>query len=80
MTVTSNDARTKWSEMIDATRDEPVTITRRGRTVAVLVKPEFFERALDALGDIEDIEEAAAAAKSDEPTFTLDEIRREFGI
>lgn len=80
MTVTSNDARTKWSEMIDASRNEPVTITRRGRAVAVLVKPEFFERAMDALEDLEDIEDAAEAAASDEPTISHLDLMRELGF
>lgn len=80
MTVTSNDARTKWSEMIDAARNEPVSITRRGKTVAVLVKPEFFERAMDALEEIEDIQDVADALAEDGPWVSLEDLKRELGL
>jgi prevent-host-death family protein len=53
-TMTSVEAQSRFGEMLDAARREPVTITRRGRPVAVVMSPEDIQelsanRALDAL-------------------------------
>ncbi|WAH99098.1 type II toxin-antitoxin system Phd/YefM family antitoxin [Arthrobacter sp. MMS18-M83] len=79
-TTTSNEARTHWAELIDGVRVEPVHITRRGRPVAVMVDPEFYERAVQALEDAEDVAAARAARSEDEPTVTHEELLRELGI
>lgn len=80
MTVTANDARTRWADMIDHVRSEPVEITRRGKTVAVLVKPEFFERALDALEEIEDLRDIDQADADGGKPISLEEVKRELGL
>ncbi len=79
-TTTSNDARTHWAELIDGVRSEPVHITRRGRPVAVVVDPDFFERAVEALEDAEDVAAARAARTESGPTVTHEELLRELGI
>lgn len=76
----SNDARTQWAEMIEQVRDEPVHIQRRGRAVAVLVSPEFFDRAVEALEDIADIEAVDAALAEDAPLVSHDDLMSELGI
>lgn len=76
----SNDARTQWAELIDLVRTEPVHIERRGREVAVLVSPGFFERAIEALEDIEDITAAEEAVAEDGPLVSHAELMRELGI
>lgn len=76
----SNDARTQWAELIDQVRTEPVHIQRRGREVAVLVSPEFFERAIEALEDIEDITAAHEAMAEDGPRISHEDLMRELGL
>lgn len=78
--VAANDARTNWSVMLDQARIEPIEITRRGRPVGVLVSPDFFERAVDALEDAEDLAAARAAKDSTEPTISHEELMRELGL
>jgi prevent-host-death family protein len=46
-------AKAKLSELIDRARsDGPQTITRRGRTAAVLVAPEEWERKTRRVGNL----------------------------
>lgn len=47
-TLTSVEAQNRFGELLDAAQREPVTITRRGRTVAFLVSPEDLKELLDA--------------------------------
>jgi len=79
-TTTSNEARMHWAELIDGVRSEPVHITRRGRAVAVVVDPDFYERAVEALEDAEDVAAARAARADEGPTITHEELLRDLGI
>lgn len=76
----ANDARTQWADLLEHVRDEPVHIERRGREVAVLVAPDFFRRAVEALEDIGDLEAADAALAEDAPLVAHDDLMRELGI
>lgn len=46
--VTSVEAQNRFGELIDAAQREPVSITRRGRTVAFVVSPADLEELVDA--------------------------------
>jgi prevent-host-death family protein len=46
--VTSVEAQNRFGELIDAAQREPVSITRRGRTVAFVVSPADLEELIDA--------------------------------
>ena len=51
----------RTSHYLDAAQGEPVTISSRGpRRRAVVVSPDFYDRAVQALEDGEDIRAAAA--------------------
>lgn len=45
-TVTSVEAQNRFGELLDNAQREPVTITRRGRTVAFLLSPEDMKDLL----------------------------------
>ncbi len=72
--------RSHLGEHIDAAQREPVTITSRGRARAVLVSPDFFDRALHALEDAEDVAAAEAARAEPEARVSHEELRRELGL
>lgn len=60
--MTLSELRAHQSEVMNKVHTEPVRITSRGKTPrAVLVSPEFFEAALEALEDQEDLRAAQAA-------------------
>ena len=61
ITVTLSQFRSEQSHYLDAAQGEPVTISSRGpRRRAVVVSPDFYDRAVQALEDGEDIRAAAA--------------------
>lgn len=41
--LTANEAKTHFGEFIDKAQREPVKVTRRGRTVGVMVSEEDYE-------------------------------------
>ena len=78
--VTTSEFRNEQSRYLDAAQREPVSILSRGsRRRAVVVSPDFFDRAIEALEDMEDIR-AAAAARLDDEVVTLEELKVEFGL
>lgn len=61
ITVTLSQFRSEQSHYLDAAQREPVTILSRGpRRWAVVVSPDFYDRAVQALEDGENIRAAAA--------------------
>ncbi|MPV50693.1 type II toxin-antitoxin system prevent-host-death family antitoxin [Pseudactinotalea sp. HY160] len=77
--VTLSQFRNRQSDYIAAAQRGPVEITSRGaRRRAVVVSPEFFDRAIAALEDQADISAAAEARK--ESRISHAEVMAEFGL
>lgn len=78
--VTMSQFRSRQSELMASAQAEPVTITSRGvGRRAVVVSPEFFDRALEALEDKIDVE-AAAEARREGGTISHRELMDELGL
>ena len=77
--VTLSQFRSQQSDYIAAAQREPVEITSRGvGRRAVLVSPEFYDRAVRALEDQADVQ-AAAEART-EPRMDFEELVTELGV
>lgn len=80
ITVTLSRFREKQSDYIAAAQREPVQITSRGvGRRAVIVSPDFFDRAIEALEDQADIR-AAAEAREDTERVSPEELMAELGL
>ena len=79
--VTLSQFRKQQSDYIAAAQREPVEITSRGAgRRAVVVSPEFFDRAVQALEDQLDIGAAATARAETEPRVSHAELIVELGL
>lgn len=79
--ITLSEFRARQSDYIAAAQREPVEITSRGvGRRAVVVSPEFFDRALDAIEDQVDIRGAEAARNETEPRASHADVMVEFGL
>ena len=78
--MTAADFRSHIGDALDAVQREPVTITSRARARAVVVTPEFYERAIEALEDQDDVEFSRASRDEVGPTISLDALRAELGF
>lgn len=77
--VTLSQFRSQQSDYIAAAQREPVEITSRGAgRRAVVVSPEFFDRAMQALEDQADIR--AAAEARNEPHVPFEDLMEELGL
>jgi len=78
--VTLSQFRNQQSNYIAAAQREPVEITSRGAgRRAVVVSPEFYDRALQALEDQAYVRDAAEA-RSEEGRVSHIELMRELGL
>lgn len=79
-TVTLSQFRAHQSELINKAHTEPVHILARGKTPhAVLVSPDFFDAALEAIEELEDIH-AAAQAREEGAFVDFDEAMKALGL
>ncbi len=79
--VAVSDARNRLAEVIEESRrsGEPVSVTRRGRRVAVIVGSEDFDRLLDSANDAEDRRELEAA-RADDDYMLWEEVKAALGL
>ena len=78
--TTLSDFRAHQSKILDDAQREPVEILSRGsRRKAVVVSPEFFDRAVQALEDQTDIRDAQEA-RSEEGQLSHEELMAELGL
>jgi len=63
-----SEARNRLAQVIDHARrsGEAVSVTRRGRRVAVIVDADAFDRLVDAADEADDRRELAAARAEDD--------------
>jgi antitoxin Phd len=78
--ISVTDARAELPAVISRAQKKPVHIVRHGHSVAVLMNPELFEKAMDAMEELEDIEAFDAAIKAHEKTYPWDQVKRELGL
>ena len=77
-TVTLSEFRSRQSELIASVQREPLELLSRGaKRRAVVVSPEFYDRAVEALEDKLDIAEAAEARR--EPSLSYEKLMSELG-
>ena len=81
MEVAVSEARDRLAEVIDETRrsGEPISVTRRGRRVAVIIDSNAFDRLVDIGDDIEDRRELDAA-RADDDYVPWDEVKAALGF
>ena len=80
ITTTLSDFRAHQSKVLDAAQRGPVEVLSRGsRRRAVVVSPEFFDRALQALEDQADVR-GAAEARREQGGISHEELMAELGV
>lgn len=81
ISVTLSQFRNQQSDYIATAQREPLEITSLGAgRRAVVVSPEFYDRAVTALEDVADVRAAASARTEQESRVSHVALRRELGI
>ena len=78
--VPVSEARADLATLIEKTGKHPVRITSHGKVKAVIVNPAFYERAMEALEDLEDIKALDEALQNREPGIPWEEVKKELGL
>ncbi len=81
MEVAVSEARNRLAEVIDDTRrsGEPVSVTKRGRRVAVILSSEAFDQLVDRADELDDRRELEAARAEDD-YVPWDEVKAALGL
>lgn len=79
--VAVSEVRNRLAEVIEESRrsGEPISVTKRGRRVAVIVGSETFDRLVDAADEVEDRLELEAARAEDD-YVPWDEVKAALGL
>lgn len=79
--VAVSEARNRLADVIEETRrsGEPISVTRRGRRIAVILDSDTFDRLVDTADEVEDRRELDAARAEDD-YVPWDEVKAELGL
>ena len=79
--VAVSEVRNRLADVIEESRrsGEPISVTRRGRRVAVILNPDAFDQLVDSADDAEDRRELDAA-RADDDYVPWDEVKAALGI
>ena len=79
--VAVSEARNRLAEVIEESRrsGEPISVTRRGRRVAVIVDSAAFDRLVDAADEADDRRELEEARAEDD-YVPWDEVKAALGL
>jgi prevent-host-death family protein len=75
-----SDARQDLPSLIRKSQKEPIVITKHGKPEAVLISFEQYEKFLDAVEELEDIESAETALSDGDPTIPWEKVKKELGL
>ena len=78
-TISVTEARGQLPEVVERSRTEAVLLERRGALVAVVVSPEFYHRALDALEEADDVVAFDAAMAEEGPDLPWAQVKADLG-
>lgn len=79
--VAVSEVRNRLAEMIEMSRrsGEPISVTRRGRRVAVILDSDTFDHLIDDADDKDDRRELDAA-RADDDYVPWDEVKAMLGL
>jgi antitoxin Phd len=78
--LSATEAREHFSDALASAAREPVFITRHGKRIAALVTADFYERAIKAIEDAEDVAAAQAALDEDGESVSWEDVKAELGL
>lgn len=78
--ISVTDARAELPSVISRAQKKPVHIVRHGQAVAVVIAPELFEKAMEAMEELEDIQAFDGAISAKERTYPWEQVKRELGL
>ena len=75
-----SDARADLAKAVSRAKKNPVTISRHGKPVAVLINPSLFEKFVESIEELEDIAAFDEAMSDQDPTIPWEQVKKDLGL
>ena len=75
-----SEARAGLSEAIAQAQKKPVTISKHGKPIAVLVNPSLYKKFIESMEELEDIEAFDEAISSNDPLIPWEQVKKDLGL
>ncbi len=79
-TLPISEARAELAHAIIQAETEPVTISRHGEAVAVLMSPSLYEQLMESAEELADITEFDAALLKSDLNIPWDVVKKDLGL
>ena len=78
--ISISDARADLAKAVLRAKRKPVTISRHGKPVAVLINPSLFEKFVESIEELEDIAAFDEATSDQDPMIPWEQVRKDLGL
>lgn len=75
-----SDARADLAKAVTRAKKSPVTISRHGKPVAILINPSLFEKFVESIEELEDIAAFDEAMSDKDPTIPWEQAKKDLGL
>jgi prevent-host-death family protein len=75
-----SDARADLASVVTRAKKGPVTISRHGKPIAVLINPSLFEKFVESIEELEDIAAFDEAMSDKDPTVPWEQVKKDLGL
>ena len=75
-----SDARADLAKAVLRAKKKPVTISRHGKPVAVLINPSLFEKFVESIEELEDIAAFDEAMFDQDPMIPWEQVKKDLGL
>ena len=75
-----SDARADLAKAVIRAKKSPVTISRHGKPIAVLINPSLFEKFVESFEELEDIAAFDEAMSDKDPTIPWEQVKKDLGL
>ena len=73
-------ARADLAKAVLRAKKKPVTISRHGKPVAVLINPSLFEKFVESIEELEDIAAFDEAISDQDPMIPWEQVKKDLGL
>lgn len=75
-----SEARAELSGAIALAEKQPVTISRHGKPIAVLITPSLYEKFVESMEELEDIVDFDKASTDNDPSIPWEQVKKDLGL
>ncbi|MEI6219736.1 MAG: type II toxin-antitoxin system Phd/YefM family antitoxin [Actinomycetes bacterium] len=75
-----SQARADLADVISRAQKKPITISKHGKPIAILINPSLYQAMLESVEELEDIEAFDQSMADTSPSIPWERVKKDLGL